>query len=204
MKKRLPLILSILGMVIIFAAAAVVYKMYFEPKAVKVTAKPLPAPVHRPLLQLPKAPEPAKPARSGVETKKPEMSAAGAPPKVVENTIASIAYDYNAKGRRDPFATLIVKVEPERKKGAIPLENYDVSEFRLKAVFWNESGFYALVSSPEGKNYTIRESTTIGLHGGKVDKIMKDSVIIKEFLKDYKGSVKPNYTVLKLHREEEG
>ncbi len=132
------------------------------------------------------------------------ISTAGAMQKVDEKPVAPIAYEYNAKGRRDPFTPLIVKVEPERKKGGVPLENYGVNEFKLTAVLWNKSGFYALVSAPDGKTFVLREGTVIGLHGGKVEKIMKDSVIIKEFLKDYKGRVKPNYTVLKLRREEEG
>ena len=132
------------------------------------------------------------------------ISTAGALQKVDEKTVSPIAYEYNAKGRRDPFTPLIVKVEAERKKGGIPLENYGVNEFKLTAVLWSKSGFYALVSAPDGKSFVLREGTTIGLYGGKVDKIMKDSVIIKEFLKDYRGNVKPNYTVLKLHREEEG
>ena len=166
MKKRIPLILSVLGIVIIISAAA------------------------------------AKTARSGIETKRPDMSAAGTQQKVDERTVSPIAYEYNAKGRRDPFATLIVKVEPERKKGSVPLENYSVNEFKLTAVLWTKSGFYALVSAPDGKNFTLREGTTIGLHGGKVDKIMKDSVIIREFSKDYRGRVKPSYTVIKLHQEE--
>jgi Tfp pilus assembly protein PilP len=205
MKKRLPLILSVLGIVIIISAAAVVYKMYFEGKSAKETGTPLVTPVippRRPLPQIPKIQEPAKTARSGLETKRPDMSDGGTLQKGDEKTIAPIAYEYNAKGRRDPFATLIVKVEPERKKGSVPLENYGVNEFKLTAVLWTRSGFYALVSAPDGKNFTLREGTTIGLHGGKVDKIMKDSVIIREFLKDYRGIVKPSDTVIKLHQEE--
>ncbi|MGO9015383.1 MAG: pilus assembly protein PilP [Dissulfurispiraceae bacterium] len=131
-------------------------------------------------------------------------STAGAEQKVDEKTVSPNAYEYNAKGRRDPFTPLIVKVEPDRKKGGVPLENYGVNEFKVTAVLWNKSGYYALVSTPDGKTFVLREGTVIGLHGGKVEKIMKDSVIIKEFLKDYRGRVKPNYTVLKLHREEEG
>jgi Tfp pilus assembly protein PilP len=121
-----------------------------------------------------------------------------------EKTVAPNAYEYNARGRRDPFATLIVKLEAERKKGAVPIESYDIIEFKLSAILWNKSGYYALVSVPDGKNFTLKEGTTVGLHRGKVYKITKNSVIIREFLKDYRGTVKPKDTVLKLHREEEG
>jgi type IV pilus assembly protein PilP len=206
MKKRLPLILSVLGIVIIISAAAIVYKIYFEGKAVKETATPLVAPAAphlKPLPQLPKTPEPAKTVGTGVEAKRSEMSSEGAPGKVDETTVPPIAYEYNPKGRRDPFATLIMKVEPQRKKGGVPLQNYGVHEFKLTAVLWSKSGYFALVAAPDGRSFAVREGTTIGLRGGKVDKITKDSVIIKEFLKDYRGRVKPNNTVLKLHREEE-
>jgi len=206
MKKRLPLILSILGIVIIISASAALFNIYFEKKTVKTAGTAVVAPVtqpRRPVPQLPKTPEPANAARTGVETKRPDISAAVALQKVDEKTVSPNSYEYNAKGRRDPFATLIVKAEPERKKSSVPLENYGVNEFKLTAVLWSKSGLYALVASPDGKNFSLGEGSTIGLHGGKVDKIMKDSVIIKEFLKDYRGNVKPNYTVLKLHREEE-
>jgi Tfp pilus assembly protein PilP len=205
MKKQLPLILSILGIVIIISAAAVVYKMFFEGKAVKENGTPLAGPVSPSGRLLPrpaKTAELAKTARTGLETKRFDISAEGAQQMVAQKTVPPIAYEYNAKGRRDPFATLIVKAETERKKGGIPLENYGVNEFKLTAVLWSKSGFYALVSAPDGKSFTLRQGTTIGLHGGKVDKIRKDSVIIKEFLKDYRGRVNPNYTVLKLRREE--
>jgi|GEM_PF-963449 len=205
MKKRLPLILSIAGIAIIISASAVVYNMYFKGKPDNETRTPLVAsltPAGRPLPQLPKTRETAKTVQAGVETKRPGTSAAGALQKVDEKAVSPIAYEYNAKGRRDPFTTLIVKVDAERKKGGVPLENYGVNEFKLTAVLWSKPGFYALVSGPDGKSFMLRVGTTIGIHGGKVDKIMKDSVMIKEFLKDYRGSVKPGYTVLKLHREE--
>ncbi len=202
MKKPSPLILSILGLAVIIAASAVVYKIYFEGKAVKEALTQPAPPALRPLPQLPKTLEPAKTARTGAETKRPDLSAAGALQKTPERIVSLVPYEYNPKGRRDPFKPLIVKAEPEKKRGGVvSLQNYGVNEFRLTAVLWNKSGFYALVSA-EGKNFVLKEGTAIGLHGGKVDKIMKDSVIIKEFLKDYRGNVKPNYTVLKLRREE--
>ncbi len=121
MKKQRPLIISILGIVIIISALAVVYKIYFTGKSVKETVTPPPArvaPARRPLPPITGSPGPAKIARTGAETKMPDMSAAGGLQKVDEKTVSLTAYEYNANGRRDPFATLIVKVETERKKGA--------------------------------------------------------------------------------------
>jgi Tfp pilus assembly protein PilP len=200
MKKRLPLILAIAGLVIIIAVASVVYIMYFGAKADKKTVMPRPAPVtaqKTPSPQLPKAPAPVK----------QDITPPGAPQGAAERAaVPPIAYEYNSKGRRDPFATLIQKTAApsERKKGPNQLENYDLTEFKVTGILWSKSEYYAVVSAPDGKSYILNEGKKVGLHGGKVYKIVKDSVIVREFLKDYRGSDKPRDTVLKLRREEEG
>jgi Tfp pilus assembly protein PilP len=56
---------------------------------------------------------------------------------------------------------------------------------------------------PDKKSYTIKEGMVLGLYGGKVEKITKDTVVIREFIKDYRGNLKPKDTILKL-REGEG
>ena len=43
----------------------------------------------------------------------------------------------------------------------------------------------------------------IGLHNGKVQRITKNSIVIKESVKDYKGNIKSKETILKLREEEE-
>ncbi|BCB95500.1 hypothetical protein JZK55_04220 [Dissulfurispira thermophila] len=111
--------------------------------------------------------------------------------------------EYTAMKRRDPFIPLIVKAEA-KPKSLIPIESYDVSEFKLIAILWDKTKYYAVITLPDGKSYTIREGIKLGLHGGKVYKITKDSVIIREHLRDYKGVLSPKDTILKLRREEEG
>lgn len=120
-----------------------------------------------------------------------------------------LTFDYKPKGRRDPFLSLII-VEPEKvdkivkKKTGHPLENYDVVEFKLIATLWNKVGYYAVITLPDDKSYTIIEGMRLGLHNGTVHKITKDSVIIRENIKDHKGVFKAKDTILKLRREEEG
>ncbi len=119
-------------------------------------------------------------------------------------------HEYHPRGRRDPFTPLVVepkevkpkKVEPkevEPRKGPTPLERYDVTEFKLIATLWNEQ-YYAVVTLPDGRSHTIRDGTKLGLHEGKVYKITKDSVVVKELLR---GILKPRDTILKLREEEE-
>lgn len=114
------------------------------------------------------------------------------------------AYEYTVAGRRDPFAPLVVKADTDKRKGAPPIENYEIAEFRLIAVLWGKEGYYGVITLPDGKSYTIREGTKLGLHKGKVFRITRDAVVIREQVKDYSGVVSAKDTVLKLRREEEG
>lgn len=120
--------------------------------------------------------------------------------EVAKNTV----YRYTAGSRRDPFIPLIVRADTKQKKGLVPIESYEVSEFKLIAILWDKTKYYAVITLPDGKSYTIRKGMKLGLHGGKVYKITKDSVIIRENVRDYRGVLSPKDTILKLRREEEG
>lgn len=116
-------------------------------------------------------------------------------------------YKYTGSGKRDPFVPLILKAEPEKKekkRGQTPIENYELSEFKLIAVLWSEKGFYAVLRLPDGKFYTIQEGMKVGLHGGTAIKITKDSLVVRESAKDERGVPRSRDTVLKLRLEEEG
>jgi Tfp pilus assembly protein PilP len=114
-------------------------------------------------------------------------------------------YTYNAKGRRDPFLALVAisKQKPVRRKGAGPIESFGVEEISLLAIARDREKYYALIMLPDKKNFTITEGMTLGLQGGKVEKITEDMVLIREYIRDYRGNIKPKDTVLKLHKEEE-
>jgi Tfp pilus assembly protein PilP len=133
------------------------------------------------------------------EVKKETKAAVEAPAPAPEE------YKYDAKGRRDPFLTLVVvsKQKSVKKKGASPFESYDIDEIKLLAIAWDKNKYFALIQLPDKKTYTIVEKMSLGLQGGKVEKITKDTVVIREYVKDYKGDIKPRDGILKLHKGEE-
>ena len=139
--------------------------------------------------------EKVKPAEAKI-VQKPAAEPAKAAPEEI---------GYDSKGKRDPFLSLIeiTKQKPMKKRGASPFESYDVEEIRLLAIAWANNKYYALIKLPDKKNYTIVEGMTIGLQGGKIEKITKDTVVVREFIKDYRGNLKPRDTILKLHKGEE-
>jgi len=149
----------------------------------------------QPVMRKPMA-EQVKPEEVTKETK--EAEPAGKP--------GEEQYAYDMGGRRDPFLPLIVIAKQQKatkKKGASPFESYDISEINLLAIAWDKNKYYALIRLPDRKTYTITEGMTLGMQGGKVEKITNNSVTIKEYIKDVRGNIKPKETILKLHKGEE-
>jgi len=122
-----------------------------------------------------------------------------------EPKVEKEVYIYDAKGRRDPFMSLIAvaKEKPHRIKKANPIENFDVDEIRLNAIVWDNKQHYAMITLPDGKSYTVRKGMTLGLYGGKVEEISKEYMLIREQVKDYRGQLRTKDTILKLRKEGE-
>jgi Tfp pilus assembly protein PilP len=145
------------------------------------------------------------PAQKPMTDKAQSQEAKSAPNAAEEaKKVETEEYRYDAKGRRDPFLSLVAltKQKPSRKKGATPFESYDIDEVQLLAIAKANNKYYALIQLPDRKSYTIKEGMSLGLQGGKVEKITKDSVFIREFVKDYRGDIKPRDSILKLHKGE--
>jgi len=120
-------------------------------------------------------------------------------------TVIPEEYKYDARGRRDPFLSPVVvtKEKQIKRKGASPFESYDIAEIQLLAIAWDKNKHFALIRLPDKKTYTITEGMSLGLEGGKVEKITRDSLVIRENIKNYRGDIQPRDTILKLHKGEE-
>ena len=126
-------------------------------------------------------------------------------PEAVQEEVKKVVreeYEYNPRGRRDPFLSLLATAEakPEKRKGASPIESYDINELRLLAIAWDKDRPYALIRLPDNKTYTIIEGTGVGLRGGTVARITPEAVLIREYVEDYRGDIKTKDTILKLHK----
>ncbi len=115
-----------------------------------------------------------------------------------------IGYEYNPQGRRDPFKSLVAKETDDKKKGATPLEQDDIIAIRLTAIVWSGAQHHALITLPDGKSYTVRKGMRIGLDGGVVESITKDTVVVRQHIKDKKGTFKSKDFILRLRAEEQG
>lgn len=124
-----------------------------------------------------------------------------------EKAVEAEAYTYNPKGKRDPFLSIIEaskrEKEVEKKKKSLkPSESYDVTDIRVIAIARDKNNYYAMIQLPDKKYFTAKEGMTLGVHGGKIVSIDEGSVVVREFIKDYKGEIQPKDTILRLRKEE--
>ncbi len=142
-----------------------------------------------------------------VQPAAPVNQEAAAPRKPEEKKIELEAYSYDPKGRPDPFLSIIEASKKERegekkKKGLKPSETYDVPDIKVIAIAKDKDRHYAMIQLPDKKYFTIREGMILGLYGGKVIRIDAGSVVVREYVKDYKGEIQPKDTILRLRKEE--
>ncbi len=116
-------------------------------------------------------------------------------------------YNYDPKGRRDPFLSIIEltkqKIKGRKKLSMSPIENYDLTDFKLIGTVFNGKGYYASILLPDGKAYTVREGMKLGLYGGKITEIISDQLTVREETFDFRGNKIEKDIVLKLRKEEE-
>ena len=123
----------------------------------------------------------------------------------------SYKYEYDPAGRRDPFmSTLDInkrkRTESEEgkpKRALSPLELQDISTIKLIAILSDGKKTYAGVTLPDGRSFTLRVGTPIGLNDGRVADIKSDRVIIKESTTDPYGRPVTREIEMRLRKEEQ-
>lgn len=129
------------------------------------------------------AAQPAVPAAPAVgvpkELSKPApVAAAAKTPDLVEIVEG---YTYDPKSRRDPFQSLtrLIKVDKTRAEMP-PLQRVQISDLKLLGIMWGGYGYYALVQTPDGKGYTVKEGMLMGSNNGVITTITDKTIIVTE------------------------
>jgi len=152
----------------------------------------------------PKAVSGISKSKAGVSNDKLVASVSTTTQKIETPQITDL---YNPEGKLDPFAPLI-KAKPVnlpvkhrkavRRKLLTPLEKLDLSQLKLVGILRAQSGNKALVEEDSGKGYVIKKGTYIGIHSGKVAKILPDRIIIEEEVEDIYGKISVQKKEIKL------
>lgn len=99
--------------------------------------------------------------------------------QVIAQTESTTEFIYRPLGRRDPFTPLIRRdeqpstIEPTRRPEELrgPLERYELGQMRLIAVVVVGGAPRAMLSTPDGKSYTVKVDDYVGINGGRVKQI---------------------------------
>jgi Tfp pilus assembly protein PilP len=145
----------------------------------------------------------------GVETEKSLATDGPAEekPSSLKASIPDESWQYNPKGKINPFAALFkeggdvgLKKKSKLTRPLTPLEKIDLSQLKLVAVLRTESKNKAMVEDATGKGYVISIGTRMGTHSGKVVKILKDRVFIEEETEDFLGRIKKAEREIRLQK----
>ena len=131
--------------------------------------------------------------------------------KPINQSVKRVSEHYDSLGKIDPFKPLIqekpLEITPvfdkKPKRILTPLEKIGLSQVRLVAVIIMKNRQIAMVEEASGKGYEVRLGTYIGKNHGKVFKIKQNSILVKEFVKNYKGRVEEHVREIKFHKMDE-
>jgi len=140
------------------------------------------------------APPPAKPGTltsTGGAKEPPKPSDAVVAPTIVSPsspvTEASDGYSYDPKSRRDPFQALTKAIKKERELDVPPLQRYQLSDVKILGIVWGGYGYHALVQTPDGKGYTVKEGMLMGTNNGVIKAITDKAIVVSEPAFDFSG-----------------
>jgi len=110
-------------------------------------------------------------------------------------------YAYHPDGRRDPFMAIVVgdSKASEVNLSVPPLQRVNLSELSLIGLIWGGFGYVAMVQTPDGRGYTVREGTRLGSGNGVVSSITQETLTIKEPFSDIYGRKEMREHVMVLH-----
>ena len=110
-------------------------------------------------------------------------------------------YAYHPDGRRDPFLAIVQDANRpvEVNLNVPPLQRINLSEVTLIGIVWGGFGYIAMVQTPDGRGYTVREGTRIGSSDGLVSSITADALTIKEPHSDIFGRKEMREQIIPLH-----
>ncbi|MBM4135196.1 MAG: pilus assembly protein PilP [Nitrospira sp.] len=125
---------------------------------------------------------------------------APAPPGVAQG---EASYSYDPSGRRDPFKPIgLEKPASEGNLDLPPLQRIGLTEVSLIAIIWGGYGYSAMVQTPDGKGYTVKQGTRIGPNNGVISRITENSLVVEERFTDVYGNKQVREYVKRLHAKE--
>ena len=92
-------------------------------------------------------------------------------------------FDYDPRGRRDPFAQVIAgqpMVQGNNHGPLLPLQRYELNQLRLTGILWNVRQPKAILRDPAGNVHIAVPNAKIGSRNGYVAVIREGEIVVVE------------------------
>lgn len=109
-------------------------------------------------------------------------------------------FDYEPRGRKDPFAQPVLDrpVSQGSPHGPLlPLQRFDVSKLKLIGIIWDVKRPRAMINDPENKVHIVGPNTKIGIRNGYIAVIREGEIVIVETVEE-NGRLVSSAQIVKL------
>lgn len=112
--------------------------------------------------------------------------------------------------RKDPFKQFGIEVKPQESPvfsskpglGLLPIQNYEVGQFRVLGIVVGLKQNNALIVDPAGKAYVVKPGMDIGKNGGQIEKITATTIEVLEKYRNENGKIVKRIVKLTLPKKE--
>lgn len=112
------------------------------------------------------------------------------------------AFEYNPRGRRDPFIQPIPDkpVEQGPVHGPLlPLQKFELTQLRLVGIIWDVRKPQAMIKDPSGATHLVGTNTRIGPRNGYIAVIREGEIVVVE-TQEQEGRLVSSAQVVKIAR----
>jgi type IV pilus assembly protein PilP len=122
-------------------------------------------------------------------------------------TVAGTGSQFDFSNKKDPFKPFVVETKTAKPNiggpiSGLPIQNFEVSQFRVLGLITGLKQDSALVVDPNGKAYVVKPGMEIGKNNGRIVKITSSSIEVYEQFRDEAGKLRKRTVRLTLPRKE--
>ncbi len=111
-------------------------------------------------------------------------------------------FDYEERGRRDPF-NIPVPDRPADQGGIrgplLPLQKFDLAQLRLVGIIWDVKHPKAMIKDPTGATHVVGPNTKVGPRNGYIAVIREGEMVVVE-TQEQEGKLVSSAQVVKIAR----
>ena len=121
--------------------------------------------------------------------------------------VAGAGTQFDFSNKKDPFKPFVVETKAAKPKSGtlhmgLPIQNYEVSQFKVLGIITGLKQDSALVVDPNGKAYVVKPGMEIGKNNGRIVKITASTIEVYEQFRDEEGKLRKRTVRLTLPKKE--